>query len=206
MSPNGRRQRSLASFDRQVVAVDTETTGLGQNGRPPRPDGIVQIGYAWRNPRGKVVRWHATCNPGESYLRGGRAMEALRVNGLRLDTILAAPPARAVAAEFRERLDAIEDESGKTLELRAFNRSFDEPFLRSSPWSIPAERWGSCLMVAAQNHLGLSRWPKLGYALSALGMPPPPGRSHTAEVDAHAALLVHEAISRSDLGRGRRGR
>ncbi len=176
------------------MVVDTETTGLGHNDRPPRPDGIVQIGYAWRNPRGRVVRWAALCNPGESYLKGGRATEALSINGLRLTDILAAPSARVVASEFRERLDGIRDESDRGIEIRSFNRSFDEPFLRAHPWSIPSDLWGPCLMLAAQEHLGLWKWPKLSEAVNYLGIMPPPGRSHTAAVDSHAALLIHERM------------
>lgn len=180
---------------RQVVVVDTETTGLGHNGRPPRPDGIVQIGYAWRNPKGKVVRWQAVCNPGESFLRGGRADEALAVNRLRLTDILAAPSAKRIADEFRERLNAVSETTGAPYEIRSFNRSFDEPFLRATPWRIPTERWGPCLMLAAQQHLGHWKWPKLHEAVNYLGIMPPEGRSHTAAVDAHAALLVHERIA-----------
>jgi hypothetical protein len=141
-----------------------------------------------------VVRWAALCNPGTSYLSAGRASEALSVNRLRLADILAAPSARAVASEFREHLDGIRDETGHEVEIRSYNRSFDEPFLSAKPWSIRSDRWGPCLMQAAQHHLGLNRWPKLHVALDYLGIMPPAGRSHTAAVDAHAALLVHERI------------
>lgn len=180
--------------------VDTETTGLGHNNRPPRPDGIVQIGYAWRNVAGRVIRWSSTCNPGEVYLRGGRASEALRVNGIRADTILSAPVAKVVAADFRERLEKIRNDSGRELELRSFNRAFDEPFLRARPWNVPSSLWGPCLMQAAQDHLGYWKWPKLHEAVNMLGIQPPPGRSHTAAFDSHAALLVHERLS-GRLGR-----
>jgi hypothetical protein len=188
--------RAVAKVARQVVVVDTETTGLGHNARPPRPDGVVQIGYAWRTPRGKIVRWAALCNPGKPYLSGGRATEALWVNGLQLPTILAAPSSKTIAAEFRAHLDNIRDESGCELDVRSYNRSFDEPFLSARPWVIPSQMWGPCLMQAAQDHLGLSRWPKLHVALNLLGIMPPDGRSHTADVDAHAALLIHERILR----------
>jgi DNA polymerase III epsilon subunit-like protein len=192
------RRRTLTEFEgtrRQTIVVDTETTGLGQNSRPPRPDAIVQVGYAWRNGKGKVVRWEETCNPGEPFLRAGRADEALRVNGLRLSEIRAARPVVAVAEELRERLAAIRRVTGVELELRSFNRAFDEPFLCVKPWSIPSELWGPCLMQAAQDHLGYWKWPKLNEAINMLGIEPPNGRGHTAAVDAHAALLIHERIS-----------
>jgi DNA polymerase III epsilon subunit-like protein len=206
MSPT--RRRSLSDFgerSRQVVVVDTETTGLGHNARPPRADGVVQIGYAWRNPRGQVIRWAATCNPGDSYLRAGRAADALAINGIRLSTVLSAPSARTVAAEFREHLDGIRQTTGREVEIRSYNRAFDEPFLSAKPWSLPSELWGPCLMQAAQDHLGLSRWPKLHVAVNYLGIMPPSGRSHTAAVDSHAALLVHERmVTLSHAGRLRR--
>jgi len=176
--------------------VDTETTGLGQNASPPRPDGVVQVGYAWRAPDAEVIRWQATCNPGESYLREGRAFEALRVNGLMAEEVLSAPSARKVAGEFRQRLTTIARKSGSPVELRSFNRDFDEPFLAASPWDIPSELWGPCLMQAAQDYLGHWKWPRLEEALAMLDLRPPPGRSHTAAVDAHSALLIYETISR----------
>ena len=116
-----------------------------------------------------MVRWAALCNPGDSYLRGGRAAGALAINGIPLSTILSAPTARTVAAEFRERLDGIREATGREVEIRSYNRAFDEPFLRASPWSIPSVIWGPCLMQAAQDHLGLWKWPKLGHAVNLLG-------------------------------------
>ncbi len=176
----------------QIVVVDTETTGLGHHNRPPRPDGIVQIGYSWRNNRGKVVRWEAVCNPGSVFLLDGRASLALGLSGIRVESISAAPAAREVAAELRERLKEIETESGRRVEVRSYNRAFDEPFLGTTPWKLPATIWGPCIMEAAQVHLRLERWPRLDVALKMLGIQPPPGRAHTAGVDSHAALLVME--------------
>lgn len=197
MAPHGRLLGEVTGGRRarQIAAVDTETTGLGHNDRLPRDDGVVQVGYAWRNGSGKVIRWHATCNPGAEYLRGGRANDALRVNGLRIETILASPPARTVAVDFRQRLDDISRQSGRELELRSFNRAFDEPFLRARPWNIPSHLWGPCLMQAAQDHLGYWKWPKLHEAVNLLGIEPPDGRSHTAAVDSHSALLIYEALT-----------
>ena len=50
-------------------------------------------------------------------------------------------------------------------------------------------------MLAAQQHLGLWKWPKLQEAVIYLGVTPPAGRAHTAAVDSHAALLVHERLT-----------
>lgn len=200
MPPTGQARSGARST--QIVVVDTETTGLGHNDRPPRPDGVVQIGYAWRNERGKVVRWGATCHPGDVFLRGGRAAEALRINGLRVEQVLSAPPAKVVATEFRERLDGIEGASGRRIELRSYNRAFDEPFLRATPWKVPAALWGPCIMQAAQDHLRHWKWPKLWEAVNMLGVQPPAGRAHTAAVDSHAALLVLEKMENRPRHRG----
>lgn len=189
------RARARKSSDRkQVIVVDTETTGLGHNSRPPRHDAVVQIGYAWRTPRGAIVRWHETCNPGELYLRSGRASEALRINGLSLTEVLEARPATLVAQDLRGRLEEIRSVTGRQVELRSYNRAFDEPFLAAKPWRVRSSDWGPCLMQAAQDHLGYWKWPKLQEAIQMLGIEPPVGRSHTAAVDSHAALLVHEKI------------
>lgn len=189
-----RERAGNSSHRKQVIVVDTETTGLGHNSRPPRPDAVVQIGYAWRSPRGTIVRWHETCNPGESYLRSGRASDALRINGLSLSEVLEARSASLVALEFHKRLEDIRSVTGRQVELRSYNRSFDEPFLAARPWRVPSRDWGPCLMQAAQDHLGYWKWPKLQEAIQMLGIEPPAGRSHTAAVDSHAALLVHEKI------------
>jgi DNA polymerase III epsilon subunit-like protein len=193
--PTQSESKSLAEYDaksRQVVVVDTETTGFGQTNRPPRLDGIVQVGFAWRNMEGRVIRWQESCNPGESFFVAGRADEAPRVSGLTLPMVRAARSASEVATDFREKLGGIEKESRSPVELRSFNRAFDEPFLAAPPWNIPRASWGPCVMLAAQEYLCLERWPGLALAVNLTGIQPPEGRAHTAAVDAHTALLVLE--------------
>ena len=182
---------------RTVVVVDTETTGLGHMGDFPRPDAVVQVGYAHRDSKGRVQRWAQFCNPGAEFLAHGRASEAFRVNGLTLNQVLRAPPAREVAKVFHRRLRAVEAETGRPIVLRSYNRDFDEPFLRVAPWNVPSEWWGPCIMKQAANHVnGLGgRWMKLGVAVDRLGLQWPSGQAHTAAVDAHAALLIHEALA-----------
>lgn len=182
-----------------VVAIDTETTGRGKGERPPRRDGVVQVGYAWRDASGRVRSWHTNCNPGQEFLDGGRALEALRVNGLTERQILAAEPAARVAVEVAEHLRLIEAESGMNVELRAYNREFDESFLRHEPWGLSARAWGRCIMKAAAVHLDgpYGKWPKLQEAVRRLGLPWPDGAAHNAEVDSHAALLVDEILRRN---------
>lgn len=187
------------SKEKLIIAIDTETTGFGHVGHSPRVDGVVQVGYAYRAPGGHVRTWYKNCNPGAALLAGGRAREALGVNLLTEAEILAANPADDVAREFMEDLRRIEGESGAPAELRAYNRDFDEPFLRPKPWAVPRDKWGRCIMKAAAVHLDgpEGRWPKLPDAVRRLGLMWPDGQAHNAAVDSHAALLVDEVLRKS---------
>src|SRR3989304_1424353 len=128
---------------RVVVVVDTETTGLGHADRYQiRRDAVVQGGYSWRNLGGKIESWQKTCNPGAVFLAGGRARRAFEVNGLSERKVLGSPPAKKVAAEVARRFEKISSETGLDLELRAYNRNFDQPFLRPKPWERHRTRWG----------------------------------------------------------------
>lgn len=203
-----RRSDDTALVD-QIVVVDTETTGLGHMAKPPRRDGIVQVGLAYRDIDKVVRTWSVYCNPGDSLLRPGWADEALAVNGLTRDRVRASPPVEVAAQQLHGRLAAIRQTSGKSLELRAFNRDFDEPFLAAQPWSISQESWGPCIMRQATVYLeGLGAgWVGLRRATKRLGIVWPAGPPHDAGVDSHAALLVlEELLNRSDgrqLGNGR---
>jgi DNA polymerase III epsilon subunit-like protein len=171
-----------------TVAVDTETTGLGHV--HARPDGVVQVGLAWRDPSsGRVETWRAPCDPGAAFYADGRAAGAFRVNGMSPELVATFPPAARVAAMLRGRLRALEIRHGP-LDLRAYNLDFDRPFLEAAPWSIPGP-WGPCLLREAQARLG--RRPRLVDALAAFGIDHP-GEAHDAGADAHAALLLHEAM------------
>ncbi len=177
-----------------TVIVDVETTGLGHKGRPPRPDAVVQVGMAWRAGKGKVKTWSSYCNPGKEFLEGGRAEQALRVNGIREETILNAEPIGKVAGAFWRQVGKIESKTCSSVEFRAYNRSFDEGFLSTTPWEIPPHRWSACIMLDATDCLNRAKWLRLEEAMQALRIPWPEDRAHDAAVDAHAALLVHEKL------------
>ena len=175
-----------------TVTIDTETTGLGANDRRgARIDGVVQVGIAYRIPKKEVRVWSKLCNPGAKFLALGRADEALAINRLSVPTILEAQPADAVASELRELLATIAEKHGG-IELRAYNMGFDRPFLEVPPWRL-AHSWGQCLMIEAMEHYGLDRRPRLIDALS-IAKVPWEAELHDAGADAHAALLLHEAM------------
>ena len=177
-----------------TIAIDVETTGLGHMTRTPREDAVLQVGIAWRE-NGKVRTWSDYCNPGKEYFSNGRADEALRINCISYETIQNAEPAKTVAKKFWNQVKEIEESLGQTGEFRAYNRAFDQGFLESRPWKIPAHKWGGCIMQAAASYLidgdrlGLQR------AMQMLEIPWPGKSAHDAASDAHAALLVHEKIS-----------
>lgn len=183
-------------MDAIPVVVDTETTGFGHNANPPRPDGVIQVGLAYRDAYGEVQTWSSLCNPGEEYLEDGRAEGALDVSGLAEDDVLSAPPAREVASRFWDRIHEIRDERDQPVEFRSYNLDFDGPFLADDPWGVLADRWGPCIMERATLYLNGpgGRWPKLEAAVRRLDLEWPEGPAHDAGVDSQAALLVDEAL------------
>lgn len=126
-----------------VIAVDVETTGYGHIETPPREDAVIQIGLAYHEPdeEGSIYSWSELCNPGERYVRDGRADEALEISGFTVHQVLDAPSADEVAAEFWEEVEGAEQAHGALAEFRAFNVDFDAPFLAKEPWDVPDPRW-----------------------------------------------------------------
>jgi hypothetical protein len=178
-----------------IVVIDTETTGFGHFNRPPREDAIVQVGLSYRDVRGEVVTWGEYCNPGAQFVFPGWADEALKANGITRAQILQAPSSAKVASELQLRLKAIQDDLRSQIQLRSYNRDFDEPFLAANPWSVPTAAWGPCIMLDATRFLDGedARWVSLKTAMQRLRLEWP-GRAHDARTDSHAALLVLEAI------------
>lgn len=175
------------------VVVDTETTGLGHfHGRD---DGIVQVALAYRDPeRRRVATWSEVCDPGERYYRNGRAAVAFRINGMTEERLSGARSAKAVASDLRTRIGELAAAHGP-VDLRAYNLGFDRPFLAAAPWRL-AGPWGPCLMLEAHRALNPGgKWPKLVEAAATLGVEYPGKGAHDAASDAHAALLVHEALN-----------
>lgn len=132
-----------------------------------------------------------TCNPGDDFLAGGRAEEALRITGLEEVRIRQAPPAAEAALRLSRILGNLATET--TVRITTYNIDFDKAFLEADPWRLPGP-WGGCIMRNAHKTLNpQGKWPRLTEACEMLGIAYP-GRAHDARYDAHAALLVHEAI------------
>lgn len=194
-------RRTATETTPAVVVVDTETTGFGHTARPPRDDAIIQVGLAYRAEDGRIRTWNEYCNPGPAYLRPGWADRALEVNGLTREQILSAAPAVEAASHLRMKLGLIRTELRKPIQLRAYNRDFDQPFLAAAPWAIPPKMWGPCIMVETTKHLDGedARWVGLNMAMLRLNLAWP-GPAHRADIDAHAALLVLGTIQKGGNG------
>ena len=85
-----------------IVVIDVETTGLGHKARPPREDGVVSVGLAWRAD-GELRTWERACDPGERFYADGRAEDAFRVNGFTAGQVRSFPPASSEAISSTSR-------------------------------------------------------------------------------------------------------
>ena len=177
-----------------VAVVDVETTGLGE--AVGRLDGIVQVGIAWLSATGPQA-WSMVCNPGEPYLRDGRAAEALAVSRLPVLAIRAAPAAQEAAGRMQTLLGRLAD-AQRGLTLHAFNAAFDRSFLSQPPWDLDRARWGPCLMrtAAAALRSGGAERIALRRACEGLGIPFDPTTAHDAAADALAALRIWQELRR----------
>jgi DNA polymerase III epsilon subunit-like protein len=187
-------RRKLQDFEQSplLIVVDLETTGLGhKNPSGARPDGIVQVGLAWHPYQSEYQTWARYCNPGEEFLAGGRAREALGVNGLDEDQVRGFPSASEVSEELRRKLIQLKGTHG-AIHLTAFNVDFDRPFLRLAPWSLDYE-WSQCLMIEAAQKLG-SPTGRIPLWRACQETDVRIEKAHDAESDAKAALLVHEKL------------
>lgn len=167
-----------------IVVIDTETTGFGHVGRPPRDDAIVSVGIAWRNDSGKLQTWEFRCNPGQRYIDNADP-QALAVNGLTKESLMTYERDLDVAEKLHYMLDYVGCDY-----LTSYNIAFDRPFLQKAPWSLP-HSWSDCIMLTATPPGG--RWPKLKVACEQRGISTD-GPLHSAGWDARLAYLLMEAL------------
>lgn len=168
------------------VYVDVETSGISRTAGAV----IVEVAAVVREDGVELAYCTSLCNPGREALELPEAREALAVNRIPVDEILAAPPIPDVAQSLAEFLEI----NAKDAMLHAFNRSFDSKFLEIEPWGIRKERWGECVMMAARSSMGVCRFPSLDQARAHFAITNPD--QHRALGDARTAGLLHEAILR----------
>lgn len=116
-------------FERTFLVIDTETTGL--SGRTPGFDPqLVEVGAVVVTTDGRLVSpiGFLVRQP-ERHLRDARAADALRINGITVDQILAEGLESAAAADRMVTwVEAVRDRHGVAV-IRAFNQDFDFGFL-----------------------------------------------------------------------------
>ena len=120
------------------IFVHIETNGLD-----PDRHSVVQVAVAIAGPGDRIVReFSSLANPGEPALLETEP-EALRVNGLLIEEIQAAPPAEEVARKLTACLDDYRD-----YPIHAYHRAFSAGFLGRPPWEVEGT-WGESVMEAA---------------------------------------------------------
>lgn len=169
------------------IHVDVETTGL----RTPQAR-IVEVGASVLNDKfEEIASFSSVVNPGAESMALADP-EALRVHGIPIEEIAAAPP----SAEVARSLEKFLDQHWGAL-LFAYNREFEMWFLGKEPWRIPASKWGECLMIASMEAMGRTRWPRLGMAAEFFKVPQ--AEAHRALPDARVAGQIHVAILKQRL-------
>lgn len=174
----------------RIAVLDTETTGIPS--RHPHA-AIVEVGAVIVDWCGDgltmISTFDAIARPQPECYRVPEAAQALRLNGLTVEMIDAAPPDYLVGLELEAWLVA-HDVRGVAAYNAAFD--FDDVLLGSGRWMRRFLRRAAvlpCLMEAAQGKLRMSRWPRLDVACRLLGVDLD-GSAHEALTDARAAAQL----------------
>lgn len=186
----------MSLFRSQLIVLDTETTGFpGQDWA-----GVCELGAVLLDEEGnEVSTFSSLCRPP---VLDERAANALSINHITMEELLAAPPSDVVAEDFRNFAD--------DLYCTAFNVGFDRPMMErmgvKPPW---IKGWATCIMLRATKVMGeagaLPKWPngtpkwaKLEEAAAYFGVPVV-GDAHRALTDARTAAGVAISIRRAGL-------
>lgn len=162
-TPQVIRSECKSLIARRAVFLDTETTGLAQEDR------IVDIAIV--DADGAVLL-NQLVNPGMTI-----APQAEAIHGISSAMVADAPTIDAIAPMICKIL------AGRPVVI--YNVGFDAQFLhRAGIW--PEETY--CLMQAAQDYFGASRWPRLDVACYKLGVERK--AAHRALADADDARRV----------------
>lgn len=184
----------------KVVVVDTETTHY-----KPYLAKILECAAVVVEGSEIVQSFVTMSNPGKQALVG--AEEALKVNGITIAEVEAAPPAETARQVFRRWLAQV----GHAPELTSFNLAYDIGVLVGNRWLSHSEtlyRSGDCIMLQAQKVMGPAgklrqwddgsyKWPSLAEAKAFFGIDVKD--VHRALADATAAAKVMIAIQRSKV-------
>jgi DNA polymerase III epsilon subunit-like protein len=174
-----------------TLIVDLETTSLS-----PTTGGVVEIGACLIADGAVAATWESLCWPGYDRISQPCHWGVLaKCSGISPALLLDAPEV-GVALSHLAVWATKEMGSGAPVHVTSYNVAFDRPFIEAAPWYPMWWKWSDCLMLRAQRHLGLTRWPSLDRACQLLGVERE--GSHRALADARAAagvLLALEATA-----------
>ncbi len=184
------------------VALDTETTGLGPFGNPPRPDGVLEVGVAWRDPYTRdFTTWSSLVRPRAELVANDYAKYALNINGLKLEELEVAPQSGVVAARLARLLGALQAQSPTPLVLVAHNAAFDKHMMAETDENLATAVEGfewKCTQVRGRPVAKVSGWLSLKKGLEIFKVVPPwkdgEMAAHRASGDALAALMLWEKL------------
>jgi DNA polymerase III epsilon subunit-like protein len=165
------------------IYLDSETSGLSPNHGAV----VLEVGAVAADGPNQVDVFTEICFPGEDALCIPGIERALEVNKLTLKDIREARHIADVARDFREWLN-----KWGSVELHAYNNSFDSRFFYESPWEISKLAWGACVMLTVS---GRGKWMKLREAAVKFGLEWE-GAAHSALADARMAHRVHWAYKK----------
>lgn len=171
-----------------IIVIDTETTHY-----KPQLAHVIEIGAITDDGR----TFECLCNPGID-LR--TCQDALRINGIKEEEVLAAPPITVVASQFEEWLECLMDDN--EVVFAGFNSdNYDGPILARKPWNISMDHWKYDVMKMAIDpmdeagilphhpYYGTPKWPKLTEAEKFFGITRQ-GAAHRALSDARTTLEI----------------
>lgn len=189
-----------------LVGLDLETTGLGPMARPPREDFVVEVGVAFETPAG-LESWAGVCNPGSAAFAGGRAQEAMRINGIADAELEDADSPEWVVAQMTGVL--VHVAAGRPIHLVICNAEFDQWYLDRIPafyaWRLRNRVKVSDAKTRAEDYLtrrgDVEKWRGKSGRLStrdivrALGVDAVEADAHRAARDARVAHMIWRKLN-----------
>jgi len=179
----------LKLFSSPIIVWDTETTGLPRDSWAD----VVDLGAVLVDTSGEIIdQFECLILP---EVLDERANFALSISGITPE-LLRAEGLTVQGALERVDLWIAGLPQGMTFHT-SFNIAFDRPMMRRMGLEYPA--WASCIMLKAQDAMGVSKWPKLKEAAPFFGVVQEEP-AHRALADAKTAAKIMIAIQKRRMG------
>lgn len=171
------------------IYFDCETNGF----HPPKYQ-VVEVGVVAIHESKEIARFASLVYASPEAIEIGK--DAFKVNGIKPEDLATAPEASSVAASLQSWLQALLAIYPDAT-YHAFNNAFDfRKFLCAEPWNLDVARIGECVMKAAKEAMGLSKFPNLGEAAAHFSLKFE-GEAHRALADTLMAAGIFEEIIRA---------